>query len=66
MNDGYEDTRTEYYAGLLEKKYFPLEKARTMPYVPPLGFAAKETCYRPKELGNVAYVHYDMQELVRV
>merc|ERR1712054_534485 len=30
VNENYEGVREEYYAGLLEKKYFPLEKTRAM------------------------------------
>ena len=63
VNENYEDVREEYYAGLLEKKYFALEKTREMKLN--LEFVPGKTVFTPKCIGNVCYNHYDITELIK-
>lgn len=63
INENYDDVREEYYAGMLEKKYFPLKKTREMALK--LDFTPGKNVFTPKCIGNTCFKHHDIGELVK-
>lgn len=62
INENYSEVRDEYYAGMLEKKYFSLAKTREL--APKLEFDV-HTVAVPKKCGNFAYENHDLAELAK-
>ncbi|KAJ3207529.1 hypothetical protein HDU67_007426 [Dinochytrium kinnereticum] len=63
ISDEYEDLRVEHYEGLKDRKYIPIEKARTM--VPKIDWVNGDKPVKPKFLGSKVFDNYDLRSLVR-
>merc|ERR1719387_3110394 len=60
IQDEYDEIRTEYYDGLVDKKWLSLEKAQAKAFQ--IDFAAKPPP-KPITIGNIAFQKYDLTEI---
>jgi 5-methyltetrahydrofolate--homocysteine methyltransferase len=60
IQDEYDEIRTEYYDGLVDKKWLSIEKAQKKAYT--IDFAAKPPP-KPLTIGNIAFQKYDLEEI---
>merc|ERR1719181_1340504 len=60
IQDEYDEIRTEYYDGLVDKKWLSIEKAQKKAYQ--IDFAAKPPP-KPLTIGNIAFQKYDLEEI---
>ncbi|KAI8839214.1 hypothetical protein BC829DRAFT_426118 [Chytridium lagenaria] len=62
VSDEYEDLRAEHYEGLKDRKYLPIEKARTL--IPKIDWVNSDKPVRPKFLGSKVFDNYDLGSLL--
>merc|ERR1719482_2122412 len=60
VQDEYDEIRTEYYEGLVDKKWLSIEKAQSKAFK--IDFAAKPPP-KPMTIGNIAFQKYDLSEI---
>merc|ERR1719506_133698 len=60
IQDEYDEIRTEYYEGLVDKKWLSLEKAQKKSFK--IDFSAKPPP-KPITVGNIAFQKYDLSEI---
>jgi 5-methyltetrahydrofolate--homocysteine methyltransferase len=60
IQDEYDEIRTEYYDGLVDKKWLPIAKAQAKNFA--IDFAAKPPP-KPMSVGNIAFQKYDLTEI---
>ncbi|KAJ3166769.1 hypothetical protein HK101_011893 [Irineochytrium annulatum] len=61
VSDEYEDLRVEHYEGLKDRRYLPLEKARSL--APVIDWMKEPAPVKPKMLGTKVYDNYDLAKL---
>ncbi|KAI9342032.1 methionine synthase [Obelidium mucronatum] len=60
--DEYEDLRAEHYEGLKDRKYYSLEKSRSL--AAKIDWTAPGKTYKPKFLGSLVYTNIDLASLI--
>merc|ERR1719161_3333996 len=60
IQDEYDEIRTEYYEGLVDKKWLSIDKAQSKAFK--IDFAAKPPP-QPKTIGNIAFQKYNLTEI---
>ncbi|KAJ3191973.1 hypothetical protein HK101_007221 [Irineochytrium annulatum] len=61
VSDEYEDLRVEHYEVLKDRRYLPLEKARSL--APVIDWMKEPAPVKPKMLGTKVYDNYDLTKL---
>ncbi|KAJ3069800.1 hypothetical protein HDU98_007149 [Podochytrium sp. JEL0797] len=62
ISDEYEDLRAEHYEGLKDRRYYSLEKSRSL--APKIDWTVPGRTYKPKFLGSLVYSNIDLASLV--